>query len=257
MSFFCSFQVFVSSVSIYSTLIQTGGVRKGPGVRACEWFLNCQCYKLQQFDETAFADGKVSKMGIKTESVKKEKTAGEKRGIEMMEHKLSKRKKVQTSTKADKTYSQNQPETRRTTSVRSESKESRCQMKITIFMGKDGYFYLSSTSILDHTNHTAIPPPSKSLSEKDVTSVEMDWLKAMIDVGLNPTQISMIMEQMMEKEGDFSTKLVHNLSQKLKTVKEKILGVGNDWSSAEKTMKCLERYDYCISVYESFYCKSV
>ena len=49
------------------TLIQTCGVRKGPGVRACEWFLNCQCYKLQQFDETAFADGKVSKVGIKKE----------------------------------------------------------------------------------------------------------------------------------------------------------------------------------------------
>ena len=120
-------------------------------------------------------------------------------------------------------------------------------------MGKDGYFYLLSNSILDHTNHTAIPPPSKSLSEKDVTSVEMDWLKAMIDVGLNTTQISMIMEQMMEKEGDFSTKLVHNLSQKLKTVKEKILGVGNDWSSAKKTMKWLKRYVSCIYAYNNFF----
>ena len=70
------------------------GDKRGVSNRLITLFLKCQCgIKSNSEPDTIFEEGKMTKSGVKTETIKKQKSVGEIRGMEAMAKKLSKNKK--------------------------------------------------------------------------------------------------------------------------------------------------------------------
>ena len=86
--------------------------------------------------EDYFVDGQVAKMGIKEDTVKVQNTPGQLSGVESMHEKMKpKSTKKQIKSKISNGYSENQPVSHcMHTSLASDS-ESRCHMKLKIFLG--------------------------------------------------------------------------------------------------------------------------
>ena len=205
--------------------------------------LCCKFYRVYDNSDQVhvFLDGQVAKMGIKEDTVKVQNTPGQLSGVESMHEKMKpKSTKKQIKRKRSDGYSENQPVSRRMhTSLASDS-ESRCHMKLKIFLGIDNYYYLASNSSLHHTGHPFMPPHDTKKSASDVSDEQLEWMQAMIDVGMNPSQVAEVIEK-MHGVGVFESKMVQNMSAKMRKAKEKALGIGNDWSSVEKAMKYLDR----------------
>ena len=106
-------------------------------------------------------------------------------------------------------------------------------------MGNDNDYYLASNSSLHHTGHPFMPAHDTKKSVSDVSNEQLEWMQAMIDVGMNPSQVAKVIEK-MHGVGVFESKMVQNMSAKMHKAKEKALGIGNDWSSVEKAMKYMD-----------------
>ena len=136
----------------------------------------------------------MAKIKIKQEKVKRQKTAGERKGIDRMD------KPVKISQSAQmakmKTYSENQPEFCRTKSSHPATVETKCKMKLSVFMDKRGFWYLSKNGCLQHNDHSYIEQNVQTVREKDVSNKEgITLLSALATAGFSPARIADVLEE--------------------------------------------------------------
>ena len=206
--------------------------------RHAQFDLHCSCYLVQgKNDEDAFNDKCMSKRGIKKETVKVQKTKGQRRGVDKMDHttKISKSARMA----KQKIYSENQPEARRTKSRRAPCAEKRCSMALSIFMDKFGYWYLSSNGCLDHVFHAYLAPEITEVKVSELDEKEEFLIGSMYNAGIGSKQICKVMEKYVGKE--FATKTMDNLCAKMKKAKKLLQGITSEMSSAEKAIKFMEK----------------
>ena len=181
----------------------------------------------------------MAKNGIKQEKVKQQKNPGERKGIDRMDKPV---KISQSACMAKmKIYSDNQPEFRRTKSSRPATDESKCKMKkLSVFMDKSGFWYLSKNGCLQHNDHSYTKSNVQTVKEKDVNKEGITLMSALATAGVSPVKIAEVMEHFLDG-GDMLTKTVENMTNKMERAREVLQGVTEDMSSAEKAMYYLQR----------------
>ena len=131
---------------------------------------------------------------------------------------------------------------RRTSTVLSSSLATSCQMKIRYFLHPNGYWYLASSSTLEHTGHPPLPPSSVSLSSSLLGTEKMEFYYSLYDSGVAPGHASDVMTSMCGKgtNGTFLPKTILNMNAKTKRMRDLSQGITSDMSDAEKTLVYLE-----------------
>ena len=236
--------IFKSCIGCTMCEIRT---QKKSSIRELGFDLACnRSLKQPEINPNAFAVGDddcMAKNGIKREQVKRQKTPGERKGIDRM----NKPVKISQSARMAKMkeYSENQPEYRRTKSSRPATDEHKCKMKLSVFMDKSGFWYLSTNGCLQHNDHSYIEKNVQTVKEKDVHKEGITLMSALATAGVSPGKIAEVMEHFLDG-GEMLTKTVENMTNKMERAKEVLQGVTEDMSSAEKAIHYLQRYAQCI-----------
>ena len=212
--------------------------------RVVEAYFGCNCALKQNVSEdSTFPLKQMAKEGIKKETVKRRKTAGEKSVID----KMSSTKKLAPSARLmkEQEYSVNQPDARRCTSSRAMSDDEKCKMKIKVFMDYNGYWYLSSNGCLSHNDHPYIPPKATITKEARMTEDAKTLVGAMYKAGISPAKIADVVESYCG-EGQVISKTMINMGEKMKQANEVLRGVTHDMSTSEKAICYLKRFVYFL-----------
>lgn len=231
--------IFKSCIGCSMCEIRT---QKKSSIRELGFDLACnRSLKQPETNPNLFAVGDddcMAKIGIKQEKVKRQKTSGERKGIDRMDKPI----KISQSARMAKmkTYSENQPEFRRTKSSRPATDDTKCKMKLSVFMDRSGYWYLSKNGCLQHNDHSYIDQNVQTVREKDVNKEGITLMSALATAGVSPAKIAEVMEHFLDG-GEMLTKTVENMTKKMEIAREILQGVTEDMSTAEKAIHYLKR----------------
>ena len=118
-------------------------------------------------------------------------------------------------------------------------------MKVVLFVGQDGYWYLDSKSNLNHSFHPPTMIDGKcSISPGDLNEPQVDFMKEMFCMGISNTSIASIMTNVLNKDGKDGALLVrtvHTLNRKHKQALDMIRDISPDWSVAERMVVTINR----------------
>lgn len=220
-----------------ATYINVRGKKKN--AMNTQYRLKCNRHLMYNDDKKSFQDGHLTQEGVTTVSVKRRSKSdtGTYSSFDKMMSKTEKKK----STNAKKSKASVQCQSRRTSSGRATSEDNRCQSVIAVAQLHDGYFYLDRQNTnLNHNGHCFIPPSATKLGIDDLSDASNALVQKLADIGVRPTQIAMLLDQMDEKDGHYDPKTVSNLISKHDMIKDKSMGITHDMSSAERCMKYLD-----------------
>lgn len=130
---------------------------------------------------------------------------------------------------------------RKTSSTRAPSKDTRCPMTIVIYLGTDGFYYLSKQSNLKHAFHPKLNADVIPRGQNDLSSTDLDLIQILFDISATPLQISTFIGAMKgDDTGRFIPKRIYNMNKKTEDLQNIALGLLPDCSDAEKTIAKLE-----------------
>lgn len=198
----------------------------------------------------SFFEGEHARMNIVKQSIKGGKSTGSTySATDGMMNKTS-RKMVQGEKRAlefgdkktkRKTNSGGAKVVRRHNISRAESKEKKCPMHINIILCSDNYYYLSTSSCLEHKNHPYLEASSIPRSEKDLTDDDKVFLDILFNQRASNSMISRIFEQLKGRDfGTFIPKTIYNMNAKSEKLLFLANGITPDMSDAEKCLRNLE-----------------
>jgi hypothetical protein len=107
---------------------------------------------------------------------------------------------------------------RKTSSIRAPSNDTRCPMIIIIYLGTDGFYYLSKQSNLKHAFHPKLNADVIKRGQNDLSSSDLDLIQILFDISATPLQISTFIGALKgEDAGRFIPKRIYDMNKKLKT----------------------------------------
>ena len=122
-----------------------------------------------------------------------------------------------------------------------ESREKKCLMHIIVILCSDKYYYVSTSSCLQHENHPYLEPSAIPHSENDLSDDDKVFLEILFNQRASNTMISRIFEQLKGREfGTFIPKTIYNMNAKSQKLLDIANGITPDMSDAEKCLKHLE-----------------
>lgn len=130
---------------------------------------------------------------------------------------------------------------RKTSSIRAPSNDTRCPMIIIIYLGTDGFYYLSKQSNLKHAFHPKLNADVIQRGQNDLSSSDHDLIQILFDISATPLQISTFIGALKgEDAGRFKPKRIYDMNKKTEDLQNIALGLVPDCSDAEKTIAKLE-----------------
>ena len=112
-------------------------------------------------------------------------------------------------------------------------------MNIKVVMDKKtGYYFIRSTSILDHSFHKALSPDKVTSNFKSMNEHHENILSILYNRGISSSSIADIMTDVVD-DGEFLGKNIINYTNKMQKAKELLEGIDPDFSVAEKTLATL------------------
>ena len=204
------------------------------------WTLECTKHRVQApMKVGTFVPDKMAQQGIAEQTLKRKKPKGTKApGILSMHNKSV--KKTLIAPEVNEAAAE-RVKNSRVGSSRSESNETKCKMRLNIFLSFDNYFYLSKTSSLKHNDHPYIPPEAISRGEKDLDMPEKDFMNILYEHRVSNNAIGKIMQTIKGKSfGNFIPKSIYRMNQKTENMLNLAEGITADMSDAQKTLKKLE-----------------
>ena len=100
-----------------------------------------------------------------------------------------------------------------------------------------GRLYLHSNSVLQHSFHSPTEPDSKSITEKDLSDAQLNYINLMYEYGVPPSTIANIMSQVFKndgKPGEFIASTIKNISKKTQQAMDVIAGIDADFNVAKR-----------------------
>jgi hypothetical protein len=114
-------------------------------------------------------------------------------------------------------------------------------MIIVIYLGTDGFYYLSRQSNLKHAFHPKFNADVIQRGQTDLSSTDLDLIQILFDISATPLQISFFIGALKGKDaGRFIPKLIYDMNKKTEDLQNIALGLVPDCSDAEKTIAKLE-----------------
>jgi hypothetical protein len=114
-------------------------------------------------------------------------------------------------------------------------------MQITIFLGHDDRFYLSTKSCIRHLHHPALKADAILRGQKDMEQVDQTLLSLLFSINATGGQIQQIMQTLKGPEsGTYLPKNIYNMNQKTEQLQDLALGLIPGCSDAIKTITKLE-----------------
>ena len=130
---------------------------------------------------------------------------------------------------------------RRRVSTRSPSSDLKCPMQITIFLGHDDRFYLSTKSCIRHLHHPALKADAILRGQNNMEQVDLTLLSLLFSINATGGQIQQIMQTLKGPEsGSYLPKNIYNMNQKTEQLQDLALGLIPGCSDAIKTITKLE-----------------
>lgn len=131
---------------------------------------------------------------------------------------------------------------RKTSSKRAPSNDTKCPMVIIIYLGHDGFYYLSKMSNLKHAFHPKMTADVIQRGQNDLSNGDLDLIQLLFDISATPLQISNFIGALKGDDfGRFIPKRVYDMNQKTEDLQNIALGLVPDSSDAEKTIAKLEK----------------
>lgn len=116
--------------------------------------------------------------------------------------------------------------------------EGSCDMKIIIFLGYDGYWYLSTTSTLKHTYHAHLPMKAIPQNGTNLSENELALLNRLFSVRVKRSTVAHVLEDMKGKDKiTLKPKTLYNLRQKSLNTIDIENGFTGDMTDASKALK--------------------
>jgi len=214
-----------------------------------EYVLRCNCYKVSQLDKSKFKPGTFSKIGVKEETIKQQRSKGEIKMADRMPSAKLKRTNNNTRTTADRRPNNDKKTSadikRKTSTKRARTRATRCHMNIKLAMlRKTGQWFIRSSSNLTHKNHAPETAESHQLEEHDLSPDDLSWVEEMYESGLSNGTIAGILTAVFEKKGKsggFLPSTIRNITSKIKKESKVLSGITEDFSLAEKTIARLNK----------------
>ena len=224
------------------SITQTPHNSRTSSVRLGNWTIACSHNRVANNVDSKFVDGSMKMSGTLAHTIKQKKTKGSTYiGVDGMMSKTSRKKlkKNNESQNLDAITTDKGSKSRRSIYVRSARDErSRCQMKLIIFLNRsDNFFYLSTTSDLNHTGHPYIPPNAICRSEKDIDADDKELLRMMYTHNAGKHLICKILERHGNDSGTFLPKTIYNMNENSKKMIDLTNGITSSMSDAEKTLR--------------------
>ncbi len=99
-------------------------------------------------------------------------------------------------------------------------------MQITIFLGQDDCFYLSTKSCLNHLHHPALKADAILHGQNDMEQVDLMLLSLLISINATGGQIQQIMQTLNGPEsGTYLPKRMYDMNQKTEQLQDLALGL--------------------------------
>lgn len=182
--------------------------------------------------------------GVCHATVKRKKYSGSLSSFDLMSTRSQLKSLKASNSDTIASYSQNQPDVRRSTSNRAQSKESRCWSCITIlYTPVDRRYYLSNKCTnLQHSGHIFVPPTAMIRSVTQLSDELTQLVDTMATAMIRPHQIASVLNLLDEDPGSYDSKAIQNLVKKCTNMKDDDLGISSDMTTAEKSIQYLKRY---------------
>jgi hypothetical protein len=123
---------------------------------------------------------------------------------------------------------------------RAPTSEEECPMKFCVYLNGSKHWYLHSFgSCLDHKHHPKLDVAANTLSEKDLSDVELKLTNLLYDVNVAPSTIAKVLTTLRlrdEDVGTFLPKTRFNINEKCRSLIDVASGILPTCSDAEKTL---------------------
>ena len=218
--------------------------------RGGNWTLACSHGRLSEnMEKKQFLNGEMKMTNTIEQTLKKKKgTKSTYKGLYNMYSKTTRkslREELQITENDDSKKQVSKPAmNRRTMGVRPDDKAKKCPMKLVIFYDTwDKYFYLSTSTNLEHTGHPYIEQGARVRNENDLNDDDKKLLETLYSLRASNHMISKIFEELKGKDfGTFIPKTIYNMNAKSQKMLDVANGITSDMSDAEKALKQLEMY---------------
>lgn len=214
---------------------QTPHKSRQSAVRRPNWSIQCQKFRIQEPSKPdAFVDGKMAQQNIVVQTLKYKKSKGSKVPGILSMHTKSAKKELQSN---DEKF---RPKSNRVGSKRAESYDDQCLMRINIFLAPDDFYYLSTSSVLQHIRHSCLPPDAIIRSGRDLDEDEHAFIGSLCEHRVRNSTITKILQTMKGKDGGHLFPCQSTVCTKNEKMINIAKGITANMSDAQKTLKQLE-----------------
>jgi hypothetical protein len=116
--------------------------------------------------------------------------------------------------------------------------------EICVFLNGSNHWYLHSFgSCLDHKHHPKLDVAANTLSEKDLSDVELKLTNLLYDVNVPLSTIAKVLTTLRDDDvGTFLPKTLFNINEKCQSLIDVANGILPTCSDAEETLILLQMY---------------
>jgi hypothetical protein len=117
-------------------------------------------------------------------------------------------------------------------------------MRFRVYLNGSNDWYLHSFgSCLDHKHHSKLDVAANTLSEKDLSDVELKLTNLLYDVNVPPSTIAKVLSTLRDDDvGTFLPKILFNTNEKCRSLIDVANRILPTCSDAEKTLILLQMY---------------
>ncbi len=116
--------------------------------------------------------------------------------------------------------------------------EEECPMRFHVYLNSSNHWYLHSFgSCLDHKHHPKLDVVANTLSEKDLSDVELKLTNLLYDINVLPSTIAKVLTTLRDDDvGTFLPKTLFNMNEKCQSLIDVANRILPTCSDAEKTL---------------------
>jgi hypothetical protein len=137
-----------------------------------------------------------------------------------------------------------QSNARRSVTKQASTSEEECPMRFRVYLNGSNHWYLHSFgSCLDHNHHPKLDVVANTLSEKDLSDVELKLTNLLYDVNVPPSTVAKVLTTLRDDDvGTFLPKTLFNINEKCQSLIDVANRILPTCSDAEKTLILLPMY---------------
>ncbi len=137
-----------------------------------------------------------------------------------------------------------QSNARRSVTKQAPTSEEECPMRFCLYLNGSNHWYLHSFgSCLDHKHHPKLDVAANTLSEKDLSDVELKLTNLLYNINVPPSTIAKVLTTLRDDDvGTFLPKTLFNINEKCQSLIDVANRILPTCSDAEKTLILLQMY---------------